>query len=39
MPSCVVASARADESIGSESVPIQLAKCWFSGLAISNDKI
>ena len=25
-------------SRGSESVPIQLAQCWFSGLAISNAK-
>ena len=25
--------------IGNESVPIQLAQCWFPGLAISNDKI
>jgi len=24
--------------IGNESVPIQLAQCWFSGLAISNAK-
>jgi len=24
---------------GNESVPIQLAQCWFPGLAISNDKI
>jgi len=26
-------------STGNESVPIQLAQCWFSGLAISNAKI
>jgi len=26
-------------TIGSESVPIQLAQCWFPGLAISNAKI
>jgi len=26
-------------SIGNESVPIQLAQCWFPGLAISNAKI
>jgi len=25
--------------IGNESVPIQLAQCWFPGLAISNAKI
>ena len=25
--------------IGNESVPIELAQCWFPGLAISNDKI
>jgi len=25
--------------IGNESVPIQLARCWFPGLAISNAKI
>jgi len=31
-----VASA---ESIENETVPIQLAQCWFSGLAISNAKI
>ena len=24
--------------IGKESVPIQLAQCWFPGLAISNAK-
>ena len=24
--------------IGNESVPIQLAQCWFPGLAISNAK-
>jgi len=24
---------------GNESVPIQLARCWFPGLAISNAKI
>jgi len=24
------------DAIGNESVPIQLAQCWFSGLAISN---
>ena len=24
--------------IGNESVPIQLAQCWFPGLAISSDK-
>jgi len=24
------------QSIGNESVPIQLAQCWFPGLAISN---
>jgi len=24
--------------IGNESVPIQLAQCWFLGLAISNAK-
>ena len=28
-----------DDHIGSESVPIQLAQCWFPGLAISNAKI
>ena len=26
-------------AIANESVPIQLAQCWFSGLAISNAKI
>jgi len=26
-------------SIGNESVPIQLAQCWFPGLAISNAQI
>jgi len=26
-------------STGNESVPIQLAQCWFTGLAISNAKI
>jgi len=26
-------------AIGSESVPNQLAQCWFPGLAISNAKI
>ena len=25
--------------IGNESVPIQLAQCWYHGLAISNAKI
>ena len=25
--------------MGNESVPIQLAQCWFPGLAISNTKI
>ena len=25
--------------IGNESVPIELAQCWFPGLAISNDKL
>jgi len=25
--------------IGNESVPIQLAQCWFPGLAICNAKI
>jgi len=25
-------------SIGNESVPIQLAQCWFPGLAVSNAK-
>ena len=25
--------------MGNESVPIQLAQCWFPGLAISNAKI
>ena len=28
-----------DDATGNESVPIQLAQCWFSGLAISNAKI
>jgi len=27
-----------DNAIGSESVPIQLAQCWFPGLALSNAK-
>jgi len=27
------------EHIGSESVPIQLAQCWFPGLAISSAKM
>jgi len=27
------------ECIGNESVPIQLAQCWFPGLAIYNTKI
>jgi len=26
-------------TVGNESVPIQLAQCWFSGLAIFNAKI
>ena len=26
-------------TIGNDSVSIQLAQCWFSGLAISNAKI
>ena len=26
-------------NIGSESVPIQLAECWFPGLAISSAEI
>jgi len=26
-------------SVGNESVPIQLAQCWFPGLAISSAKI
>jgi len=26
-------------SVANESVPIQLAQCWFPGLAISNAKI
>jgi len=26
-------------AIGNESVSIQLAQCWFPGLAISDDKI
>jgi len=26
-------------TIGKESVPTQLAQCWFPGLAISNAKI
>ena len=26
-------------AIGNKSVPIQLAQCWFPGLAISNAKI
>jgi len=26
-------------SIGNESVPIQLAQCWFPGLAISSAKV
>ena len=25
--------------MGNESVPMQLAQCWFPGLAISNAKI
>jgi len=25
--------------IGNESVPIQLAQCWFFGLTVSNAKI
>jgi len=25
--------------IGNENVPMQLAQCWFPGLAISNAKI
>jgi len=28
-----------DNAIGNESVPIQLAQCWFHALAISNAKI
>jgi len=27
------------DRIGNESVPIQLAQCWFSGLAISSAEI
>jgi len=27
------------DSVGNESVPIQLAQCWFPELAISNAKI
>jgi len=33
-----VAQAEAGVHVGSESVPKQLAQCWFPGLAISNSK-
>ena len=26
-------------AIGNESVPMQLARCWFPGLAITNAKM
>ena len=32
-------SACQQNTIGNKNVPIQLAQCWFSGLAISNAKI
>jgi len=32
-------TVRTSQLIGSESVPIQLAQCWFPGLAISSAKI
>jgi len=35
----ITVSATAAHSIGNESVPIQLAQCWFPGVAISNAKI
>jgi len=34
-----IAAAPCELRIGNESVPIQLAQCWFPGLAISNAKI
>jgi len=30
---------RNSKILGNESVPIQLAQCWFPGLAISNAKM
>jgi len=30
---------RPNRMYGNESVPIQLAQCWFPGLSISNAKI
>jgi len=35
----ICAADEKSEPIGKESVPIQLAQCWFPGLAISNAKI
>jgi len=32
-------NSQLDLYIGNESVPIQLAQCWFRGLAISNAKV
>jgi len=32
------AAAGGDGGIGNENVPIQLAQCWFTGLAISDAK-
>jgi len=32
-------NSQLDLYIGNESVPIQLAQCWFRGLAISNTKV
>ena len=32
-------TGKEEESVGNESVPTQLAQCWFPGLAISNTEI
>ena len=36
---CFLLQAHICQPIGNESVPIQLAQCWFPGLAISNAKL
>ena len=36
---CVCKSVCSRSCTGNESVPIQLAQCWFTELAISNAKI
>ena len=35
----IVLTAQCSNDLGNESVLIQLAQCWFSGLAISSPKI